>query len=126
MTRSIARAATIAALCLSLGLHWLALQSLAWTTMLVENARHAPLSEAVAMTFDGSHPCHLCRAVAKGKNSERKSEIPPTNAKLDLICPSQPRTWQPPFIPYDYSVVTLAIAVRNQPPPTPPPRSLIG
>ena len=94
--------------------------------MLVENVRHAPLSEAVAMTFDGSHPCHLCHAVAEGKKSEKKSEILPTVAKLDLICPSQPQTWQPPFVLYDYGAVTLGIAVRNQAPPTPPPRSLLG
>ncbi|MEO6873119.1 MAG: hypothetical protein ABI233_13005 [Chthoniobacterales bacterium] len=123
---SLVRATTIVALCLSLGLHWLALQSLAWTTMLVENVRHAPLSEAVARTFDGSHPCHLCRAVAEGKKSKRKSEILPTVAKLDLICPPRLRTWQPRFVPYDYGVVILRIVQRNQSPPTPPPRSLLG
>lgn len=94
--------------------------------MLVENVRHAPLSEAVAMTFDGSHPCHLCRAVATGKKSERKSEILPTSAKLDLICPLQAQTWPPSFVPYDYGTVVLGIAVRNQAPPPTPPRSLIG
>lgn len=94
--------------------------------MLVENVRHAPLSEAVAMTFDGSHPCHLCRAVAAGKKSEKKSEILTTVAKLDLICPPQPRTWQPPFVPYNYGTVILQVAQRKQSPPTPPPRSLIG
>lgn len=124
--RSMARAATIVALCLSLGLHWLALQSLAWTTMLMENVWHAQLSEAVAKTFDGSHPCHLCLAVVQGKKSEKKSEALPASAKLDLICPSRPQIWQPPFVPYDYGAVTLGISVRNQPPPLPPPRSLIG
>jgi hypothetical protein len=64
---SIGRAATILALCLSLGFHWLALQSVAWTTMLVANARHVPLTEAVAKTFDGEHPCSLCHAVEAGK-----------------------------------------------------------
>ena len=94
--------------------------------MLVENVRHVPLSEAVAMTFDGSHPCHLCRKIAAGKKSENKSELLPTVAKLDLISPSKPRTWEPPFVPYDYGTLILQVAQRTQSPPTPPPRSLLG
>ena len=35
MIAAFGRALTIIALCLSLGLHWLALQSVAWTAMLV-------------------------------------------------------------------------------------------
>jgi hypothetical protein len=83
---SIGRAATILALCLSVGFHWLALQSVAWTTMLVANARHAPLSEALVKTFDGKHPCSLCHAVSAGKNSEKKSDLQSSTPKIDMIC----------------------------------------
>jgi hypothetical protein len=123
---SIGRAAMIFALCLSLGFHWIALQSVAWTTMLVANARHVPLSEAVAKTFDGAHPCDLCQAVASGKKSERKSEVLPAVAKMDLICTLQTLTWLPPWISYEYPRRNSAIPERVQSPPVPPPRSFLG
>ncbi len=126
MISSIGRAATIFALCLSLGFHWLALQSVAWTTMLVANARHAPLSEAVAKTFDGAHPCELCHAVADGKKSEKKSEVLPTIVKMDLICTLRTLTWLPPWASYEYPRMNSAIPERFQSPPVPPPRALLG
>lgn len=94
--------------------------------MLVQNVRHVPLTEAVAMTFDGSHPCHICHAVAAGKKSEKKNQTFPGIAKVDLICPPRPRAWQPPFVPYKYRTVILQVAQRETVPPTPPPRFLLG
>ncbi len=123
MISTIGRATTILALCLSLGLHWLALQSVAWTTMLVANAHHAPLCVAVAKTFDGAHPCDLCHAVAAGKKSEGKSELPPAGAKMDLICFTRTLPWRPPSVPYEYSRTRGAITERFISPPAPPPRS---
>jgi len=122
----IGRAATIFALCLSLGFHWIALQSVAWTTMLVSNACHAPLSEAVAKTFDGNHPCDLCHAVATGRKSEKKSDMLPTVAKMDLICTTRALRWLPPWVPYDYPRTHSAIPERSPAPPVPPPRALPG
>jgi hypothetical protein len=123
---SIGRGVTILALCLSLGLHWLALQSVAWTTMLVENARRAPLSEAVAKTFDGAHPCDLCQAVASGKKSEKKSDLLPAVVKLDLICTLRALTCLPARVSYEYPRLNSAIPERFQSPPVPPPRALLG
>jgi hypothetical protein len=123
---SIGRAATIFALCLSLGFHWLALQSVAWTTMLVANVRHAPLSEAVARTFDGNHPCSLCHAVATGEKSENKSELPAPVAKMDLICTTRTLWSLPPWAPYEYARAHCAIPERFLTPPAPPPRIVAG
>ena len=94
--------------------------------MLVTNARHAPLSEAVAKTFDGNHPCDLCHAVANGQKSEKKSEMLPSIAKMDLICPTRLVTCLPPWVPYEYARVRSAIPERSQAPPVPPPRLLPG
>ena len=126
MTRGLGRAVTIIALCLSLGFHWLALQSVAWTTMLVTNARHVSLSEAVAETFDGKHPCHLCRVVAAGNKTEKKSQVVPAVAKLDLICTTRRWSCLPPFAPYVYSSLTVAFGQRVERPPLPPPRSFLS
>jgi hypothetical protein len=120
----IGRAVAILALCLSIGFHWFALQSVAWATMLVANARCAPLSEAVAKTFDGGHPCDLCHAVDEGKKSEKKSEILPTVAKMDLICPRHTLNCGPPWVRYDYAPWQGAIPEHTHTPPPPPPRFL--
>jgi hypothetical protein len=124
--RTLGRMATILALCLSLGFHWLALQSVAWTAMLVSNACHVRLSEAVAQTFDGAHPCHLCHAVAEGKKSEKRSQVFPTAAKIDLICVTRTFTCLPPWVPHDYEMTTFPASELSLAPPSPPPRCLIG
>src|SRR3954463_11057448 len=86
MFRRLARAAIIAALCLSIGAHWAALQSVAWATMLVEYSQHAPLKMAIAQTFDGHHPCDLCKRVVAAQEVPKKGDAPPLKIKPDLIC----------------------------------------
>jgi hypothetical protein len=78
------------------GAHWALLQSVAWTTMLADNLRTQSMTEAVSQTFDGDHPCSLCKAIVAGKKSEHKSEatsplqkleFPPLAEKIVLIAP---------------------------------------
>jgi hypothetical protein len=73
--RCVGRIITIFAICCAIGLQWIALQSVAWTTMVFEYSKHAPLCRAIAQTFDGAHPCALCQVVNKGKNSEKQSGL---------------------------------------------------
>jgi hypothetical protein len=122
----VGRATIISTLCLALGLQWLALQSLAWATMLASNARHAPLTEAVARTFDGDHPCALCHTVATAKKSEKKSDIQTATVRIDLICPIQTLERLPSCVPYNYAQGRFTIPERLSAPPVPPPRSLPG
>src|SRR5206468_7477725 len=75
--RCICRVLTIFALCCAIGLHWIALQSLAWTTMIIDYSKREPLCHAIAQTFDGAHPCSLCKMVNKAKSTERKSDLQP-------------------------------------------------
>jgi hypothetical protein len=79
--REVGRIVTIGALCCAIGLHWVALQSFAWTSMLIEYSKRAPLCQAIAQTFDGAHPCSLCHFVNKGKSSEKKSDLQSPDAK---------------------------------------------
>ncbi len=106
-----------------LGGNWALLQTVAWTTMLADNLQFNPLHEAMAMTFDGQHPCPLCRAIAAGKQNEKKNtlaqaqklEFPLFKDSIILIAP--PRQDNFPLAP---SVVK---SLPEQP-PTPPPRGL--
>jgi hypothetical protein len=88
----------ITALVTMLGAHWALLQTVAWTTMIADNLCTHSVKEAVTETFDGRHPCPLCRAIAAGKQSEKKTEFllqsqklefPPVKENFVLIAPSQ-------------------------------------
>jgi hypothetical protein len=112
----------IAALVVSTGLHWAALQTVAWATMLAANLGSESFSEAVAQTFDGEHPCPLCKVITAGKKSEKKSaatvlklklEFPPVAEKIIL---SAPKLF-PAFSPANFSADSFLSK-----PPVPPPR----
>lgn len=122
MLRCFGRALTIFALCCAIGLHWLALQSLAWTTMVVEYSKRAPLRQAIAQTFDGAHPCSLCHAVSKGKASEKKSDIQSSNPRIDFICVTRAISLQRPFTLFEYAALDFSFAEARYSPPAPPPR----
>jgi len=118
----IGRIATIVALCCAIGLHWLALQSVAWTTMLIEHSKGASLCQAIAQTFDGAHPCSLCHAVNKGKNSEKKSDLQSPTPKMDMICVTCATRLSPLFAPFDYGTCNFSSSEITHSPPVPPPR----
>jgi hypothetical protein len=109
-----------------LGGHWAFLQSIAWTTMLADNLQSCSFHDAVVKTFDGKHPCCLCKAIAAGKKSEKKNEFttqiqklefPPAKANPVLIAPSNFR-----LLPQGTSFAKS----HFQKPPTPPPRGLFA
>ena len=88
----------VATLVLTTGAHWAALQTVAWTTMLANSLRTQSFTEAVSNTFDGKHPCCLCKAIAAGKKSEKQSEavapvlkleFPPVAGRIVLLPPAQ-------------------------------------
>jgi hypothetical protein len=123
MFRCAGRIATISALCFSIGLHWIALQSLAWTTMVIDYSKNAPLCRAIAQTFDGAHPCSLCRVVSKGKNSEKKQDLQSSVPKIDMICAPLANRIERPFVPFEYAIRNRFLFKLADSPPVPPPRS---
>jgi len=124
MFRAAGRFVTILALCCAIGLHWIALQSLAWTAMIVEYSKHAPLRAAITQTFDGAHPCSLCHAVNTGKNSEKKTDLQSPTPKIDIICAVSTIRLIPAFTPFAYVPGTFSSPEITSAPPVPPPRSL--
>jgi hypothetical protein len=116
----------VVALVLTTGLHWAALQTVAWTTMFASDLCHDSLSSAVSETFDGLHPCCLCKAIAAAKQQQKKSEaalaslkmeFPPVTGKLKLQPPAQ------------FEIVpagdTFAESIPSKP-PVPPPKSFLA
>ena len=112
----------IAALVCSTGLHWAALQTVAWTTMLAANLTTESFSESLSRTFDGDHPCPLCKAVRAGTSSGKKTataagkmkfECPPLAINFILVAPEIFE----PFACENFSADSL-----SSQPPLPPPR----
>jgi hypothetical protein len=126
MLRVCGRVITIVALCCTIGLHWIALQSVAWTAMLIENSKHVPLRAAIARTFDGAHPCSICHVVGKGKSSEKKSDLQWSTQKIDMICAFCASSPVQPFAPFEYVTKNFSISERGHSPPVPPPRFLLS
>jgi len=124
--RSIGRIVTIFALCCAIGLHWLTLQSIAWTSMIIDYSKRGTLCQAIAQTFDGAHPCSLCHIVNKGKSAEKKSDLQLSTPKLDLICTKDAIALALPFISFDYANSNFRISKVGHSPPVPPPRSILS
>ncbi len=114
---------TAVLLSLTIGLHWAALQSVAWTTMLIERTQQSSFVSAVKSTLDGHHPCKLCRLVQAGKGAEKKSEAVVKLAKLDSSLPARSSLLPPPPsvgpLPH---VPAMILVARSEAPPLPPPR----
>ena len=120
--------AAVVLLSFSLGLHWAALQSVAWTTMLIQRAQSGTLAEAIETTFDGKHPCMLCLVVKDGRASEREQSATPANTptsilKLELCLWATPVSWSPrPGLERGAASEGLGFRTRPETPPLPPPR----
>jgi hypothetical protein len=119
----IARAVTILALCCAIGLQWLALQSIAWTTMIVDYSKRGSLCEAIARTFDGTHPCSLCHIVDRGKTTEKKSDLQRLTPKIDMICTKRAVTLVRSIAYIDYVAGDFSAFNLGESPPVPPPRN---
>ncbi|MGH7984008.1 MAG: hypothetical protein ACREFF_12795 [Candidatus Udaeobacter sp.] len=126
MLRCIARAVTIVALCCAIGLQWLALQSIAWTAMIVDYSKHASLCHAIAQTFDGAHPCSLCHIVDRGKTTEKKSDLQLLTPKIDMICTKRAMNLARPFVRFDYATRDFSVSQIGHSPPVPPPRAILA
>jgi hypothetical protein len=110
----------------TVGAHWGALQTVAWTTMLADNLRTGSLKEAVSETFDGEHPCSLCKKIAEGKKSEKKADYSFSTQKFEYAIDrftfifSRPDQFS--ILP-EYVLISRGLTLE---PAVPPPRLLLG
>lgn len=104
------------------GTHWLILQSIAWTTMLADNLRETTVVQAVEHTFDGKHPCRLCKAIARGKQEEKETQFPIQVKRFEFLSGGERFVFVPPT---DFWLVpsfnSFATSISFSP-PRPPPR----
>jgi hypothetical protein len=123
-----------AALMISIGLHWNALQVVAWAGMLRDYTAQKGWVAGVIETFDGEHPCCMCRQISRGK-SQQQDESAPVSASDPFaktpgwFCHADPRS--EPSNPWRFSLETerfpgmdLLATQWLAAPPKPPPRRL--
>ncbi len=104
------------------GGHWLVLQSVAWSGMIVKYARTEGLASAVEKTFDGRHPCGLCAQIAVGKRSEQKRAVQVVVSKVEFCHLAAAPLVRPAEDGVRLAVTDDSRAPRAQQPPVPPPR----
>ena len=112
------------------GGQWAVLQSVAWLQMLVSYSEASgSLAAAIDHTFDGQHPCELCRNIQAAKSREHKGSPAASTAKEDApvkALSTDPTLRQAERLPARMVLHNSAAAFspsRTEAPPTPPPRS---
>lgn len=71
---------------ISLGFQWTLLQSVAWTVMLLDRSTQMDWVQAIETTFDGHHPCALCKVVRQGRdNQQQQTTLVFSFAKTDMV-----------------------------------------
>jgi hypothetical protein len=122
VNRRLLQISLVTMLVLAIGGHWALVQSVAWVRMTVAFSKSVPLAAALSMTFDGRHPCALCKVVQTGHDAERDKPVKTPESKLDFLCRDARVTVAPVAFPPPPIGVDERLATRRDPPPIPPPR----
>ena len=127
--KAVGTAACLVAVLTTLGGHWAVLQSLAWARMIGQYACQGSLAQAVAITFDGKHPCRLCLTIREGRQQEQTEDKKAPSVKPDwdpeLVCEVRRTTVPAPPVAASQCVPYVPgwHADFIDSPPTPPPRA---
>jgi hypothetical protein len=122
VTTRLAKLLMAIALAASIGFHWAFFQSVAWVGMVVRYSQQAPFREALVKTFDGKHPCSLCKTIAKERKEERKPDRQFEFKKLEFVSLGQVLALIPPGLFHKCGAVNDCAPQLPQTPPVPPPR----
>ena len=111
----------VLALVVTTGGHWFLLQSAAWVGMAVSYSQVDDFTTALKKTFDGDHPCKLCKLVKDGKASEKKRDLQRLDVKFEFTFAAGSSGLFPPrpirhFIPQAERADTRADAPLPPPP----------
>lgn len=115
----------VAMVVLALGTAPVLLQTGAWGIMLVEYSIDNSFTQAVEMTFDGKHPCALCRKIQEHQEGKQTQQtVTPTRAVIVLFHEEAVSRMVPgvsiSFLQRGHD--PALVVVRGQKPAVPPPR----
>lgn len=123
MLKRIGHVLLIVALVTTIGGHWALLQTVAWTTMLADNLQRDSFTDAVSKTFDGEHPCKMCKDISAGKKAEKQSEFSSMAKKLEFVSSPARYVFAGSENFYLLPDSGTGASERSHRPPVPPPRS---
>lgn len=122
-----ARWLMVLGLMVSIGLHTVVIQSAAWAGMLVSySMEKGSVAQAVSDTFDGEHPCELCKLAHQAETAAADDKQTPKvdgKVKVHLIADVAAAiiiSGPPP--PVFATAADVRLCVLNHTPDTPPPR----
>ena len=94
--------------------------------MLAQNLRTSSLSKAMERTFDGEHPCKLCKSIAIARQTEKKAEFAPELQKFEFPFTLSSFTFVPPSQFYEVGQPVEIPDCLVHSPPVPPPKQFLG
>jgi hypothetical protein len=107
-------------------MHWVALQGFAWVNMAIAYSQKSGLATGLDQTFDGNHPCPMCKAIAKitTKEKQKSASLALSPVKIQVFL-AQRTVWIFSSRHVEGIVVSGPFTgpERNEAPPVPPPRS---
>jgi len=124
----LAQRGVVLLVCLSLGMHWALLQSIAWTGMLISFAYEGAMIEAVEKTFDGQHGCPLCAKVKAGRDANQKQpqqegqSLKKMDVNVDAELVTHTKLIAPAAEKFTFAMIRECSVKRNERPEMPPPR----
>lgn len=121
--------------CLLAALHLLAgplgvLQLVAWSQMIKDYSQEKGLVAGVMKTFDGKHPCQLCKKISASQQEEQKKPVLPESkhemvSKWLGLLPAMELpnlNWRDAIVAPRFVAPTESISQWGSTPPVPPPR----
>ena len=100
------------------------MQVVAWAGMLIDYSRDAGFSDAIEMTFDGEHPCSMCKAIQAEQEKTDPDAIRGESLARILLFIEPPFVWRQKISQLDTLEFSPSFSSRlPAQPDTPPPRS---
>ncbi len=119
--------AALVAVLATMGGHWMFLQSVAWSRMIVEYSSSYGLTEGLSRTFDGDHPCPMCKSIEQAKVRDTSATeglaVPTPPLRMEALLSSfRLRLPDPADRDDRYRTVTTCRSQFSSEPAVPPPR----
>jgi hypothetical protein len=127
--RKAAKFLLVCLLMVSIGAQWAVLQGVAWVGMAVTySLQDGSLAEGLSKTFDGEHPCPLCKAVKKGVEDDQspaqEAKGGKGSAKAEYFLTDRVRVFPPAMTRLAVEVMAQHALSRTELPGLRPPKLL--
>lgn len=104
-----------------MGGHWLVLQLIAWSGMMVSYTQQDGFAQGIEKTFDGTAPCPLCHMVEEGREKEKDQPLVDLIQKQDAVLAKPAVLPRRPSAPFAFvlwrQVQTSSLTTAPVPPP---------